>query len=240
MLPLVPRVDDRGRAPHGDRLLPAEGPAGRAGPGCPIEGRWRFLRRRVRETVHDRLGYARLLLEMQELWLATRIRREEYAFVGDLRALRKRAAAALDLKTNGAACTRHWPSAPRRAGQPRGSAAGFSAVMIERLETLREAMGKRSEELAREASTCEISNADPSAPACAIGDWPAGRSAKSSAAQPGRPPRLEPYWPAERRLRRRRVWRLNPFALAWNAARDIKNAVVFFAAMGLTVLASVT
>jgi hypothetical protein len=35
----------------------------------------------------------------------------------------------------------------------------------------------------------------------------------------------------ERHLRRWRVWRLNPFTLAWNAARDIRNAVVFFATM---------
>jgi hypothetical protein len=43
---------------------------------------------------------------------------------------------------------------------------------------------------------------------------------------------LNQYWSSTgRHLRRWRVWRLNPFTLAWNAARDITNAIVFFAAM---------
>jgi radical SAM superfamily enzyme YgiQ (UPF0313 family) len=67
-------------------------------PGLPIEGRWQFFRRRLRESGRITLGYAKLLLEMQELWLTTRIRHEEYGFVGDLRALKTRAGAMLEVK----------------------------------------------------------------------------------------------------------------------------------------------
>jgi hypothetical protein len=43
---------------------------------------------------------------------------------------------------------------------------------------------------------------------------------------------LSAYWHnTERYWRERRVWRLNPLTFAWNAARDIKNAVIFFSAL---------
>jgi hypothetical protein len=43
---------------------------------------------------------------------------------------------------------------------------------------------------------------------------------------------LSAYWRVtEQRLRRWQVWRLNPVALVWNAARDLKNLAVFAAKM---------
>jgi hypothetical protein len=54
-----------------------------------------------------------------------------------------------------------------------------------------------------------------------------------------RPPSVEArraltaYWTdAAARLRRRQIWRLNPVTLAWNAARDARNTLVFLSAMG--------
>jgi hypothetical protein len=43
-------------------------------PGWPIEGRVAFFRRRVRELSRLGAAYAALFVEMEELWLATRIR----------------------------------------------------------------------------------------------------------------------------------------------------------------------
>ena len=41
-------------------------------PGCPVDGRWRHLRRRLPEVARAAGGYARLLDELRGLWLATR------------------------------------------------------------------------------------------------------------------------------------------------------------------------
>ena len=44
--------------------------------------------------------------------------------------------------------------------------------------------------------------------------------------------RLNAYWANNiTRLRHRQIWRVNPFALAWHGARDIKNPLVFLKAM---------
>jgi len=44
-------------------------------PGFPIEGRWVFAKRRAREHAHTVREYVKICLEMQDLWLETRIRR---------------------------------------------------------------------------------------------------------------------------------------------------------------------
>ena len=59
-------------------------------PGLPLESRWTFFRRRTRDVACTLRAYARIFVTMQELWLATRIRRDEYAFLGDLRKLAAR------------------------------------------------------------------------------------------------------------------------------------------------------
>lgn len=59
-------------------------------PGWPIERRWAFLKRRLRETRHILREYAKIFLLMQDLWLKTGIWREEYAFLGDIRKLASR------------------------------------------------------------------------------------------------------------------------------------------------------
>ena len=42
-----------------------------------IEGRWPFFKRRAGEITHMLREYAKLYFEMQELWLLTRIRRDD-------------------------------------------------------------------------------------------------------------------------------------------------------------------
>ena len=67
-------------------------------PGFAIENRMRFFVRRVRELSRCARDYAGLLLEMQELWLATRIQRSDDRAGGLLRRWRLRAADRLRLK----------------------------------------------------------------------------------------------------------------------------------------------
>ena len=204
-------------------------------PGFPVESRFHFFRRRLRETAHTTLGYAKLALEMQELWLATRIRREEYAFVGDLRALRKGAAETLDLKSNWSRLHAALAARVRDLGTSAdASAAGISAIMIERFEALRQAMGNRAEELARAASgrhDLRLPTLPPLRPRSALNRLAASVNVFQAPSLETRRA-LSQYWDStEGHLRQWRVWRLNPLTLAWNGARDIKNAVVFFTAM---------
>ncbi len=204
-------------------------------PGRPLESRWRFFRRRLRETTAISLSYAKLLLEMHELWLGTRIRREEYAFVGDLRALRTRATAMLEVKAGWArvhavlsARLRDWRAS---TGAP---AVRVSAAMHERFEAVRRAMGQRADGLAADSSTLSdlrVASLPPLRPPSVLGRM-AGRMNNIWTPSVEARRALSAYWTATgRRLRSRQLWRVNPFALAWNASRDVKNLAAFVAAM---------
>jgi hypothetical protein len=199
-------------------------------PGLPVEGRLPFFRRRCRESAHIVLAYGKLLLEMQELWLATRIRREEYGWVGDLRALRTRATAMLEVKRTWArahavvaATLRDWRTSIE------GQAAPVSTALRERVEAVGRALGQRADELARQGSLASLRvHGLPS-----LRPRP-GRGRLASRLNLLRIPTLEArqtltaYWAVtERRLRRWQVWRVNPVAFAWNAARDVRNLAVF-------------
>jgi hypothetical protein len=160
-------------------------------PGRPIEGRWQFFKRRLRETAHISLDYAKLLLEMQELWIATRIRHEEYGFVGDLRALKTRAAAMLEVK----------------AGWARAHAAGSKL------------------------SEWRVPSLPPLRPRAAAGRLLARLNVVKAPTLEARR-KLSAYWrQTEARLRGWQLWRVNPVSLAWNGARDVKNLLIFVAAM---------
>jgi radical SAM superfamily enzyme YgiQ (UPF0313 family) len=205
-------------------------------PGWPVESRWRFAQRRVRETAQISLAYAKLLLEMQELWLATRIRHEEYAFVGDLRALKTRATAILDVKTSWArahtilaARLREWRTSTE------GSAIRVSAAMSERFEAVRRAMGQRADELTHAAgltlSELRVPSLPPLRPRAGLVRLAARLNLVRTPSLEARRA-LSAYWRVTaRRLRTWQVWRLNPLALVWNAGRDVKNLVIFVAAM---------
>jgi radical SAM superfamily enzyme YgiQ (UPF0313 family) len=205
-------------------------------PGRPVEGRLEFFRRRARETARISIGYAKLLREMQELWLATRIRHEEYAVVGDLRALKRSATAMLDVKANWArahgvlsARLRDWHAS---AGGP---AVRLSTAMHERVEAVRRAMGPRADELTHAAGSTladlRVPSLPPLRPRAAFGRL---RARFSLVRAPNLETRraLSAYWAlTARRLRGWQLWRLNPLALAWHAARDFKNMAIFVAAM---------
>jgi radical SAM superfamily enzyme YgiQ (UPF0313 family) len=205
-------------------------------PGQPVEGRVTFLRRRLRETARMTLGYAKILLEMQELWLATRIRHEEYAFVGDLRALKTRASAMLDVKASWARAHAILSDRVRDWRVPsEGPAVRLSAAMHERFEAVRRAVGQRADDLAQAAGSTLAELRVPSLPPLRRRTAIAGLAARLNVM---RAPTLEArralsaYWlQTERRVRAWQLWRLNPVTLAWNAARDFKNLVVFVAAM---------
>jgi radical SAM superfamily enzyme YgiQ (UPF0313 family) len=206
-------------------------------PGFPIEGRWAFMRRRVRDLTSLMVGYGKLILEMQELWLATRIRREEYGFVGDLRAFRRRAVTALDVKTRWS----HLHAAlAERVEDLRASAevraAGASAAMADRLDALKQALGARAERIAETAAATRelrLPSLPPLSPRSAARRLAARLNLFRAPSLRSRRA-LTAYW--ERTLsdlRGWRLWRLNPIALAWNGARDLKNTMVFFAVMTL-------
>jgi radical SAM superfamily enzyme YgiQ (UPF0313 family) len=207
-------------------------------PGMPIESRWQFFRRRTREIPQILLAYAKILLEMQELWLATRIRHEEYGFVGDLRALKTRAGAMLEVKASWARAhailssrIRDWRSSTG------GSGVRASAVMSERFEAVRRAMGHRAEEWARAAESTlaelRVPSLPPLRPRRAFGRLLARLNVVRAPNLEARR-KLSAYWSlTERRLRDWQLWRLNPVGLSWNAARDLKNMAIFVAAMTL-------
>jgi hypothetical protein len=206
-------------------------------PGFPIESRWQFFRRRLRENAAMTLGYAKLALEMQELWLATRIPREDYGFLGDIRGVKARAAAVMDVKTG---WSRIHVALAARLADLRSSAEApalrVTAAMRERFEALRQAVGPRADEIARAADTTLRSLRVPGLPPLAPRSWlrRAGASLNVFHAPTLEARRsLSAYWNhAEAQIRSSHVWRLNPITFGWNAARDLKNAIVFFTAMG--------
>ncbi len=201
-------------------------------PGWPIEGRLAFFRRRARELGRLSLAYAALFVEMQELWLATRLRREDYARAWLPRSLRARGR--LDLKTGWHRA--HAALAARLSGESGRIAAAarpVSRIMAARLDALWRAVGSRAGDGAG------------GAPAIASDPVVVPRPPRSAPVRlltrlsVLRPPSVEArrvltaYWAdAVTCLRRRQIWRLNPVTLAWNAARDARNTLVFLRAMG--------
>ncbi len=189
-----------------------------------------------REIGHITLGYAKLLLEMQELWLATRIRREEYGWVGDLRALKTRAAAMLEVKTSWARL--HAAMAARLRDlkdAAEAPAVRMSAAMHDRFEAVRQAAGRRADELARAAGSTwaelRVASVPPLRPRSALRRLGARLNVVRTPTLEARR-KLSAYWTqTERRVRDWQFWRLNPFSLAWNGIRDLKNLAIFVGAM---------
>ena len=112
-------------------------------PTFPIERRWPFARRRAREIVHLVREYLRLCLEMRELWLLTRIRRDDYWFLGDLRGVGPRSVQAVKLSWGRVhtALALRLTSMQERLGVGAGM---LSATMRERLDAMRDLLGSRT------------------------------------------------------------------------------------------------
>jgi hypothetical protein len=111
-----------------------------------------------------------------------------------------------------------------------------TAAMRERFEALKQAMEPRAEELARAADPTLRSLRVPGLPPLEPRSW---LRRTAGAVNVFHMPTLEArrslsaYWQqAERRIRQHHLWRLNPVTFTWNFARDVKNAIVFFTAVG--------
>lgn len=187
-------------------------------PGLPIEGRWRFLRRRAREVTGQLREYAKIYLEMQELWLLTRIRRTDYEFLGDLRQLA--AKSTQEVKLNWArvhVTLADRLSALREAYE--GSTLIDRGPMTARLEAMKRAVGSRAEAIRQRAAAVGTSmggRAGALSQAVSASFASAGRSlgARKAALQASLadlrvrplPPVRRPSWP------RRAASRLNLFS----------------------------
>ena len=209
-------------------------------PSFPLERRWPFFKRRAAEIATLLREYLKLYLEMQELWLRTRIRRDDYSFLGDLETLGPQSVREVKL----AWARIHTAVAQRlavlhhRVGE---EVSGFSETMTERLDIVREALGSRAAALG-ERGRAEI---DAQAALAAL-RLPA-LSSPRRVSRLGRilrranplsldridySPALAAYWSRARRtLRRLELWRVNPLAFVWNFLRAGRRAVVFLTAM---------
>jgi radical SAM superfamily enzyme YgiQ (UPF0313 family) len=204
-------------------------------PGRPIEGRWRFARRRVRESWRIIVAYTKVLIEMQELWLVTRIRHEEYGFVGDIRALRHRANAMLEVKANWA---RAHAAIAARLRQRKTSIdvpdLEVSATMRERLAAVGDALGPRADDLASSEPAMEpvrVPGLPPLRRRSAV-RWLIARLNTVGAPTLETRRALNGYWGhAQSRLRGWQLWRINPGALAWNAVREFTSMMRFVVSM---------
>jgi radical SAM superfamily enzyme YgiQ (UPF0313 family) len=230
-------------------------------PGFPIERRWAFARRRARETGHLVREYARLYREMRELWLLTRIRRDDYWFLGDLHGLGPRSVQAAKLtwgRVHAAVAVR-LSSMQERVGF---GAQILSATLTERLDAMRDVLGSREAIMTGlTASRADATDASFDAVRGGIGRADGGRFVQAALADlrlpelPAAPSRS--WW-------RRQVTRLNPVSLdqfdddaaraehrrptrgavarferwwgnpvrqAWNLVRAVRQSLVFLVAM---------
>jgi radical SAM superfamily enzyme YgiQ (UPF0313 family) len=229
-----------------------------------VERRWPFFRRRAREVAHVARAYAGLYLEMQELWLQTRIRRDDYWFLGDLRRLGPRSLHAVKLTWG-----RVHAALPQRIAalqaQVGAEVGGLSATLVERIGALSSALGSRAAPL--RSSVAERADAVRFQIEDAIGSCvELGRGGRKLAMQaaladlrlqelPSAPPpwsfrrqvaRVNPFSLSRlehdptltanllrmrQAVARLQFWRVNPLALAFNAARRVRQSVVFLIAL---------
>jgi len=229
-------------------------------PGLPIEPRYRFFKRRVREFRHILAGYLRLGIEMQELWLLTRIRREDYWFLGDLRRLGPRSLQACKLTWR----RLHAAMAPALASAQQRletAAIAASATMHARLDALRQAKCETADDVhaagfgplrarfnamvgavgkgrSEPAATWHSRLADLRLPELPPVRLPSAFRRRLRRLNPfsieplEHDPRLTAYWRRTReKVARFQLWRLNPLSLTWNLARGTRRALIFFMAL---------
>ncbi len=112
-------------------------------PTFPTERRWPFFRRRAGEIAHVLREYAKLYFEMQHLWLLTRIRRDDYWFLGDIGRLGPQSVREVKLAWGRV----HTAVALKLAvlqGRVGGGVQALSATMAERVDVVREVLGSRA------------------------------------------------------------------------------------------------
>jgi Radical SAM superfamily len=195
-------------------------------PGFPIEGRWTFFRRRVREHAYMAREYVKIILEMQELWLKTRIRGEEYVFLGDLRELARRSAQELKMNWGRVhAVIDERLAGPRAPIDTRNLV--VSPTLAERLDAVRAAVGGRAT-----AFSLNFAGTSLAPHRTALRRAVARLNVFSLQRLEARRGHIKEYWQQVwHTAGRLQFWRLNPLALSWNFARDSRHALLFFFAM---------
>jgi hypothetical protein len=187
-------------------------------PGLPIEGRWTFFKRRVREHAYIVREYVKICLEMQELWLKTRIRHEEYAFLGDLRERARRSTADVKLE---------WGRVHAAIAERLGALGASVGAHVQLVGTT---MAGRIDEV--RASLKPLAAADPFGNRTAIRRAIEGLDLFSLRRMDAHRDHLKEYWQQVwHACRRFRFWKISPIALALNFVRDTRQAVLFFYAM---------
>jgi hypothetical protein len=121
-------------------------------PGFPIERRLAFFSRRVGEHAYMLREYLKICLEMRELWLATRIRGKEYAFLGDLRTVARRSRQEAKINWGRVHTTIDARLGALRESAGARRAGAVSTTMAERLEAMRDALGNRATTFANSVS----------------------------------------------------------------------------------------
>ena len=134
---------DRRGAPDGHRAVPSEGqdvPAPLVPPRAAVAVLSGAAPARSRRLLRE---YLKLYLEMQELWLRTRIRRDDYSFLGDLGTLGPQSIREVKLAWARihTAVVQRLAALHDRVG---AEVSGLSATMTERLDIVREALGNRA------------------------------------------------------------------------------------------------
>ena len=207
-------------------------------PGFPIEKRWPFLKRRFSESYHLIREYIRLYFEMQELWLLTRIRREEYAFLGDLRRLANQSMQ--EAKLNWARVHTELAERVSAFKDSMGTSAERLGVHLqERLEDVRGGFGNSvqaaGQNLSARAQAMQADFADlrlKYLPPMKRPNWWRRFIRKInlfSMSTIETRSHLSAYWKRTGdALRHFKFWRLNPFRISWNLARDTKYTLSFF------------
>jgi len=168
-------------------------------PGYAVESLPRHLWRRSRELVHWTVGLARIYFEMQEVWLATRGRARAQANLEELR--------------------RRYTEAKQRLG---AQAARAGAALTERAQRAGEVLESGLAH-ARAGAADLIRHARSAAP-------PSGRPRRWNPFRIRHETRahLDAYWRrTPDRLRRGRIWAVNPFGVAYNLARDLRLCLAF-------------
>ncbi len=195
-------------------------------PGFPIEGRWTFFRRRVREHAYMAGEYVKIILEMQELWLKTRIRGEEYVFLGDLRELARRSTQELKINWGRVHAVIDERLAGLRAPVDTRDPV-VSPTLAERLDAVRAAVGGRAT-----AFSLNFAGTSLAPHRTALRRAVARLNVFSLQRLEARRGHVKEYWQqAWHTAGRLQFWRLNPLALSWNFARDSRHFLLFFFAM---------
>jgi len=117
-------------------------------PGLPLEEPFRFHRRRAVEVARTVVAYTRLVLEIQELWRATRIRSRDYRWLDGARRWTRDLSARLETKMTWG---RTHVAPPAGAGvhiQPARSRAAARRVLTARLDALKRAIGQAGDDSA--------------------------------------------------------------------------------------------